>query len=143
MRIEYEDCLNEGLLIPATPSLEKALICLKKAKHFLKIAEMNYEQDAFDGSVIMAYLSMFSSAKAILARDGFREKSHVCVSRYIEKQYVPGRLDRRYVVLLDRYRNLRHDDQYDVSFYAGRDDARSMISFARELMAKIERIING
>ena len=47
----------------------------------------------------------------------------------------------RYIKLLDRFRNIRHEDQYDISFYATKKEAQDMISFAREFLKKIETIL--
>ena len=45
-------------------------------------------------------------------------------------------------MLLDRYRNLRHADQYDVGFYAGKEDAKSMMIFAGEFLDIIKKILS-
>ena len=102
---------------------------------------MNREEEAYDGSVIMAYLAVFNAARSLLLRDGFRERSHACISRYIEKHYVPQKLEMNYILLMDRYRNLRHADQYDISFYADKDDANNMIGFAADFLEKINKIL--
>ena len=91
----------------------------------------------------MAYLAVFNAARSILIKDGYRERSHTCVSKYIEKHYVPQKLERKHIMLLDRYRNLRHADQYDVTFYAGKEDAENMIGFAEKFLNAIKRIINA
>jgi len=133
--------MRKGLLKKAFPSDSKAMKSMEKAERFLRTAQMNMNARAYDGSVIMAYLAVFNAARSVLIRDGFRERSHACISRYLEKHYVPGKLKREHIMLLDRYRNLRHSDQYDVSFYADERDASSMIGFAVELISEIKRIL--
>lgn len=133
--------MAKGLLRKTFPSESKALKSLKKAERFLKIARLNFESDAYDGSVIMAYLSVFNAARSVLIKDGFRERSHACVSKYIEKYYVPKHLDKKHIMLFDRYRNLRHADQYDVGFIATAEDAKNMMNFASEFIGKIRKIV--
>lgn len=59
---------------------------------------------------------MFHTARTILWNDGFREKSHACIGRYLETVYVKKKLlEQRWVDLLDYYRNIRHDDSYSTS----------------------------
>lgn len=56
------------------------------------------------------------SARAILFFDGYREKSHACIARYLEEKYTKNKLlENRWIELLDHYRELRHGDQYDLS----------------------------
>ncbi len=64
---------------------------------------------------------MFHAARALLLKDGFRERSHCCIARYIEEKYVnTGGLKRIVVDLLDGFRELRHDDLYELDFSAAK-----------------------
>jgi len=72
---------------------------------------------------------MFHSARAVLFRDGRREKSHFCIARYLEEMYVKkGKLEREWIDLLDRLREMRHADQYDISYFATREEAKSALT---------------
>lgn len=139
-RLSYEDCVQKGLLRQVPASLEKAKGSMRKAGRFLEGGRKNFEMDIFDGSVILAYLALFHAARAVLLKDGCREKSHACISRYLERFYA-RKISRKYILLLDRYRNLRHADQYDVSFYATRADAEEMLAFAGEFIGIIEGVL--
>ena len=118
MPFNYNDCMREGLLRKIPPSKDKATQSLKKAREWLKEAENSLKGDAFNSSILASYMVMFHAARTILFLDGFREKSHACVARYLEEKYVKtGKLDKKWMELLDHSREIRHDDQYDLSFF--------------------------
>lgn len=108
----------------------------------LEEARGNLDAMRINSAVIVAYLAMFNAAKAILFKDGFREKSHACVARYLENRYAQrGEISFEYIELLDRFRSSRHATQYDVSYYPNKKEAEQMIGFAEEFINKIENIL--
>jgi len=88
MVFKYKDCIEKGLLRKVPSSKDKALQSINKAKKWLEEAKKTLAGEAFDSSVLASYMVMFHSARAILFRDGFRERSHACVARYLEEKYV-------------------------------------------------------
>jgi len=142
-RIEFSACLKQGLLRKTLPSPEKAKKGIEKARQFLGEAQQVFEAKAYDSCLLTCYQAIFLSAKAVLFKDGYREKSHACVARYLEELYVKtGKLDVKWVELLDRFRNLRHDDEYDVFFLASEKECRQMLSFAAEFIETMNGIVN-
>ena len=141
-RIEYNECLKKGLLRRVIPSLKKARSGVEKAKKFLDQARKSLDIQAYDASLLTCYQAVFLSAKSVLFKDGFREKSHACVARYLEENYVrTGHLDRKWVELLDRFRDMRHDDEYNVFFMATKENCEEIIEFAEEFIKAMENII--
>ncbi len=89
-----------------------------------------------------SYLAMFHSARAILYFDGFREKSHYCVARYLEEKYTKRNLlETKWIELLDHYRELRHDDQYSTSFFATEKESGSAMEKAKEFVERMEKLL--
>jgi uncharacterized protein (UPF0332 family) len=83
---------------------------------------------------------MFHSARGMLFGDGFREKSHFAVARYLQERYVKKNLlEEEWVELLDHYRETRHDDQYSTSFFATQDDAGKALHSAIEFVKRIKK----
>ena len=124
MPFNYNDCMKEGLLRRIPPSKDKGVQSLKKDHEWLKEAEGSLKADAYGSAILASYTAMFHSARSILFFDGFREKSHACVARYLEEKYVKtGKLDKKWVELLDHTRQVRHDDQYDLSFFSTKEEA--------------------
>jgi len=94
MAYSYKDCIKESLLKKVPPSEDKALKSVQKAEKWLSESHKALNSDAFDSSVLASYMVFFHSARAILFFDGFREKSHFCVARYLEELYVKtGKLE--------------------------------------------------
>lgn len=143
MVFNYNDCINEGLLRKVPPSREKAFRSVKKSEKWLKEAEKTLKSEAFDSSVLASYMVMFHSARAILFFDGFREKSHACVARYLEEKYVKtGKLEKKWVELLDHHREIRHDEQYDLSFFSTKEEAQQALKSASEFLDKMKELLN-
>lgn len=141
---DYYDCIKEKLLRKIPPSKEKAEGSIRTAYKWLEEAEKNLKGEAFNSSVIASYLAMFHSARAILFFDGFREKSHYCIARYLEEKYVKKKLlEKKWIEFLDHYRELRHDDQYNISFFATKEEAENMLKIAKEFVKRISELLNN
>jgi len=114
---------------------------MKKAERWLYEAERNLNSGSYDSCLISSYLAMFHAVRAI--KDGWREKSPYCISRYLEEKYVKtGRLEREWVDLLDRLRELRHEDQYDVTYFATEEEAREALNVEFEFVERMEKILH-
>jgi len=140
---ELNRCHEKGLIRKTLPSREKALKSVNKAKRWLREAKSNFQHELFDSCLVSSYAAMFHAARALLLKDGFREKSHYCLARYVEEKYVnTNRLSRNIVDLLDRFRELRHEDLYELDFFATTDDAREAIKNAEIVIKEIEKLIH-
>lgn len=139
---ELDRCFEKGLIRKILPSREKALKSIKKAGRWLDEAQKNFDYGLFDSCLVSSYAAMFHAARALLLRDGFREKSHYCVARYLEERYVNKRkLNREVVDLLDRFRELRHEDLYELDFFATKEDANQAIENAEIIIREIEKLM--
>ena len=115
MPFDYNDCMRENLLRKIPPSINKAVQSIKKSKEWLLESEKSLKGGAVGSSILSSYMSMFHAARSILFFDGYREKSHACIARYLEEKYVKNKkLDMKWVELLDHNREVRHDDQYNL-----------------------------
>ncbi|MFA4702138.1 HEPN domain-containing protein [Pyrococcus kukulkanii] len=93
----FKVCIEKGLLRRVPPSTEKAFLSLKRAEEWLVEAEMNLKFGSYRTSLIASYLAMFHSARALLFKDGWREKNHFCVARFLEEFYVKtGKLEQEW-----------------------------------------------
>jgi len=86
--INYKNCIEKGLLRKIPPSRDHAESSIQKAEKWLDESKKSLENGAIDSSVLASYLVFFHAARSILFFDGYREKSHACVARYIEEKYV-------------------------------------------------------
>ena len=144
MPFNYNDCIKQGLLRKIPPSKDKATQSLKKAREWLKEAENALKGGAFSSSILASYTAMFHAARAILFFDGFREKSHACLARYLEEKYVkPSKLDKKWVELLDYNREIRHADQYDLSFFSTKEEAENALKSANDFFVAMETLFKS
>lgn len=144
MPFNYNDCMRKGLLRRIPPSKDKAAQSLKKAQEWLKEAENSLKGGAFGSSILASYMTMFHAARAILFFDGFREKSHACVARYLEEKHVKaGKLDKKWVELLDHSREVRHNDQYDISFFSTKEDADNALKSASDFITAMKSLFKS
>ena len=141
-KYDFNDCIREKLLRKIPPSKGKAEESINTEKKWIEEAEKGFENEAFNSSVMASYLALFHSARAILFFDGFREKSHYCVARYLEEKYAKNNfLENKWIELLDHYRELRHDDQYSTSFFATKEESQNGIGKAKEFVERMEKLL--
>ena len=112
------------------------------ANKWLEEAKKNLASDSLNSCLISCYMVMFHSARAILFKDGFREKSHACIGRYLEEKYVKkGLLNREFVDLLDHHRELRHQDQYSFQFSITKDECQDALETAERFLSEMKSLL--
>ena len=142
--MDFEECVRKGYLRRIEPQPELGRLSLAKAKSFLESARKNLNMGIYDGALVMAYLAFFHAARALLFKDGWREKSHICISAYLREFYVkPGILEVKWVRYLDYVRNLRHQTQYDVGFSPEPEEVEAIIPKAEAFIEVVENILGG
>lgn len=139
---DYEECLKKGLIRKTAPSRDKARQSLKASFKWLEEAEKNISSDALRSSLLSSYLAVFHAARSVLFYDGYREKSHACVARYLEEKYVrKGLLESKWVEMLDHFRETRHTDQYSFNFFTSHEEVEETIGKSREFVARMKKLL--
>lgn len=113
---------------------------LRKSRAALEEAEKNLSVEAFDSCVTSSYMAMFHAARAILHRDGMREKSHYCLARYLELYVERRELEQRWVDILDRIRDVRHAGHYDLSHSSTAEEAESCLEASKQFLGIMEQL---
>ncbi len=140
--IDVKGCVERGLLRRIAPSNEKALQCIKKSSELLGEARACLENGQLNATVLAGYTALLNAERAVLFRDGWRERSHECTIRYLEKNY--GRkMTPDVIALLERYKTSRHDTQYDVTYSPDETEAASLLEFAEEFIKTARGIIEN
>ena len=136
-----DDCFERGLLRRVEPSRTKSEQSLLSARDWLSEAEKNLEAGAFRSAVSSAYLAVFHSARAVLFRDGVREKSHYCIGLYLQKYVEEGSLEDDWPMLFDRIRSVRHADQYSFMAKPTEEEVHEGIDLAERFIERMEKLL--
>jgi len=140
--MKVADCLREGLLKKSAPFLEAVQKSLDAAEKYLKKAEADLGIKNYEMVIVQAYTAMFHAGRALLFKDGFKERSHLCIIAYLKEQYADkALLDPKYVHILDAYRELRHTAIYALEYSAKEDDAKTALASAKEFVTQIKKLI--
>ena len=138
--IDLDSCIAQGLLRKMAPSGQQAGEQLKKAGVLLAESKLALASDSPNSAVICAYSAMLDAARAVLFRDGWREKSHACVAKYLEAKYLKE-LGSGTVALFDEYRDKRHKTMYSGDYYPGMEEARRVVLFAEKFIKSVEKLL--
>ncbi len=138
--MNLDDCYARGLLKRTRPDMEGAQRSLRISREYLGDAVKNNEIECYKVVLILCYTSMFHASRAILFRDGVKERSHVCIPIYIRTKYPELS---RFANMLDSYRELRHSVFYRMRTTIDERDAEGSLVSAEEFLARIEAVVSG
>ena len=140
--MNYRECLKKGLIRRTVPSRAKALQSLATAEKWLEEANKSALVEARRSSLLSSYLAVFHAARAILFRDGYREKSHACIALYLRANYVNKlRLEPEWVELLDHLRETRHSDQYSFNFVASVGEVEEALKSSGAFVSRMKELV--
>ncbi len=141
-KTKVEDCFEEGLLKKIRPNLNFAEQSLKQAEHFLDEAETLINSNIKDMAFIALYNASFHAARALLFRDGIKERSHYCVCKYIEEKYqVQELVTMQHAVILDSLRSKRNDIQYSLETPELEEDLNEIFDQVSGFLERVREII--
>ena len=136
-----DDCFRLGLLRRTEPSRSKSDQSLLSAREWLSEAKKNLVAQALRSALSSAYLAVFHSARAVLFRDGVREKSHYCIGLYLQRYVEEGSLEENWPMLFDRIRSMRHADQYSFMARPTGEEVQAGIDLAERFIERMERLL--
>jgi uncharacterized protein (UPF0332 family) len=137
-----DDCFERGLLRKVESSRSKSEQSLLQAGEWLSEAEKNLEAEALRSAISSAYLAVFHSARAVLFRDGVREKSHYCIGLYLQRYVEDGTLEEDWPMLFDRIRSVRHADQYSFMALPTVEEVQAGIDLAERFMERMTKLLS-
>lgn len=140
--MNIEQCLEQGLLVKSRPEPKKAKSSIEMARHKLDLAEAEFNHKLFESAIISAYASMFHSARALLFRDGFKERSHFALYVYASEKY-SNKIERKYLSELNALRLQRHDLMYGLerNTEVQESNADSTIKMAEGFLKSVQKIL--
>lgn len=141
MKFDIKKLIESGLLRRIPSSKQKAGESIKASEDWIKESEQNLRNNSLKSCILTSYLAMFHCGRAILFLDGYREKSHFAVARYLEERYVKKKLlDEKWIKLLDHYREKRHQDQYNLSFVVTKKETEEALKIAKDFINEIKKL---
>ena len=110
--ISLQDCFTKGLLKKSEKSINLAVKSLRQAEFFLKESR-DLSENKKHMSLIALYNSYFHAVRSLLYKDGFKERSHFCMARYFEFEYVKkDKINQKFLHSFETTMSLRHSIQY-------------------------------
>ncbi len=136
--MKMAECFQKGLLKKTSPDMENALRSLELSKSNIEDANENMTIHRYRVVAISSYSAMFHAARAILFRDGIKERSHECTPVYLKEKYK----DLETIAnTLDAYRRFRHDAIYGLNFVIDEHESRVALNSAKDFLERIRIFI--
>ncbi|MDD5143761.1 HEPN domain-containing protein [Methanoregula sp.] len=136
-----DECYERGLLRKVPASVDKANLSLAQAREWITEAGYDCDADAPRSALIAVYMGYFHAARALLYRDGVREKSHYCIGVYLESYREKGLLEDEWVLQFDHMRGLRQNDQYSLDARPSLPEIRQALADAGEFIGRMELLV--
>jgi len=136
--MKVQDCFKEGLLKRTTPSKQYAIKSLNTSLVYIQNAKENLALKNKNLVIFCSYTAMFHAARALLFRDGVKERSHLCIVSYLREKY--PRL-KRLANQLDAYRRNRHNTLYVLDFLISDAEAQQAIEDAEQFYKQIKNTL--
>ncbi|MBS3167103.1 HEPN domain-containing protein [Candidatus Woesearchaeota archaeon] len=111
------------------------------AKEKIKKANKLFELEMMEDAVSNAYSAMFHSSRAILFKDGFKERSHYAILVYIKEAY-SNKIEMKFINELNILRLERHEINYGLEKkdYA-KNEVERTIKLVSEFLIVAEKLI--
>lgn len=138
---DLKKCFKRGLLRKVEPSDIKSRQSLKEGDKWLRESVKNLNSGAYSSAQLTTYLVVFHAARAVLFRDGVREKSHYCIGIYLDAYNNMELLEERWPLLFDRMRSTRHAGQYSFQIEPSQEEVESGIKSAKDFIIRIRKLI--
>ncbi len=115
---------------------------MKKANDKLISAKALYDIEQYSTSVSACYYCMFTTAKALLIKKGFKPKTHAGVISLFGQEYVlKDSFDRKISKFLSSTQSLRESADYEAADDIDESIAKDCISKAELFMMEAEKFI--
>ena len=141
-----ETLIRSGQLIKTAPDLKKAEKSLALAENKLENAKEEIDAGIYDNALVSAYTAMFHTARALLFKDGFKERNHYVLYEYLKEKY-KDKVGMKYINELNILRTMRHKIIYGdegVNIKEIKEaEAQDAIEVARGFLDSVSKIIKS
>ena len=143
MNSKFKKCLERNKIRKFSVGPKLAQRELELARNDLVSAKKTFTDKNYKWATIQLYYSMFHSARALLYKRGYREKSHQCLIEAVRDLYVEkGLLDYSLIEALQTAKILRENADYYGDFKKGNAEklkikAQEFLKIARKMITEI------
>lgn len=138
--MKIDELIEKNLIRKERINKEEILGSLELAERFLRRAEGNLKINFWDVAFLLAYNSLFHSARALLFVHGYKERSHWAMILALKEIYSKNEKVRKILDLIDSYRISRHAIQYKGSLCT-KIDAEEAVKDAKEFLEIVKQIL--
>jgi len=136
----FQRLVAERRLVKARISAGMIRREVEAAQSDLRDARDSLERDKFKWATIQGYYSMFHSARALLYRRGYREKSHAALSVAIRELY-SGELELSLIDGFEEAMNLRQEADYGLKFSEA--GATETVEGAERFLGRVKELLES
>ena len=138
---EFNRCLEQGRIVKIQPEKEMIDKEIESARYDLQSAQESLLKEDAKWASVQAYYSMFHSAKALVLKKGYREKSHYCLIIALRELYVKtGELEKEFVDDIETCMDVRHEADYGLVY--DDESASICIKAAEKLILAASKLLD-
>lgn len=137
--MDLEECLEKGLLKRIKVDKERIKKELGEGRRDFLDAQASFKARKFKWTIIQCYYSIFHSARALLFSFGFKERSHVALSVFLEDLVKRGRLESKYSNDFKGAMFTRENADYRAEY--SRERAEKLIGIAKEFNRRMNKLV--
>lgn len=139
--MNVQECLEKGLLKQDRRDPEKVKKSIQIAESKLKKAKDLLKIKILDMAEVNAYSAMFHASRALLFRDGYKEKSHYAIYVYLKEKH-SNKIEPKFLNELNILRLERHGIFYGLEEPTLKGiDIQKTILLIEEFIKKIKEIL--
>jgi uncharacterized protein (UPF0332 family) len=138
---EIRRLLEERKLLRIKPDNKLVTKEIKGAEYDLKRAIESLEKEDFKWATVQAYYSMFHSARALLYKEGYREKSHTALRIALKELFVnSGKISGEAYRDFEDAMDLRQEADYGLEYSV--PSSTDTVNEARKFLEMVKNILN-
>lgn len=140
MNQDFKQCLENKKIIPFECGKNLVKKELSIGESDLLDAKAGFQEKRYKWATIQAYYAMFHAARALIYSQGYREKSHYCLSVALRALFVDeGKLEAQAARDFLNAMNLREAADYEAEF--SETGAKAVIVSAEKFVEKAKNLI--
>ena len=137
---EFDRCLERTKIVAFQKGPSLVSKELNSATEDLLSSKDSFERENFKWATIQAYYSMFHTARALIYKKKYREKSHYCLVVALEHLYLEkGLIEKGFIESLTIGKEMRESADYRSTF--SKEGADNLIKTAHQFLTTAKKLL--